>query len=320
MTTVPTAPTDRLLHEYLGRLRSQLPVGSDDVVRELESSILDRAEELAAAGDGIVDPVVLGRVLDEVGEPETVAAGYAPRGHVVAPEHYRAFLVWSSITFAVHLVLIGVATTADRALQFGPLAVSPVGPQGFISVAAAAIHALLLDLGLMVATFAAAPWIRRFVKPRSASFGVDAAPRSAGARAVLAVLVAGILGLFRDRLFVVMDGPNAHPLFTTWSVAMLPLVLGLLGFAVVVDVLYLWLGERRTTLALDALHGAATLAVMIVLTRGDALLQVPPVPAFDTFRAPINGFLGDLGTLVVLVVAALAAVKTVRRLVRCSQV
>jgi len=53
--------------------------------------------------------------------------------------------------------------------------------------------------------------------------------------------------------------------------------------------------------------------------RGDALLEVPHVTSFDTFRSPINGFLADLGTLVVLFIAAIAAVKTVRRLVRCSQ-
>ncbi|MCE9637639.1 MAG: hypothetical protein K8T90_18220 [Planctomycetes bacterium] len=315
-------PTERLLSDYLGRLRSQLPVqGGDDIRRELESSLLDRAEGIAAErGAPRADAAILREAMHEVGEPEDVASSYAPRGHVVAPEHYRAFLVWTTMAFAVHLVLVGVATAADRAIHAGPFAVSPVGPHGFLSVAAAAIHALLLDVGLMVVVFAAAPWVRRFASPARLSFGVDAAPRSAGARAVLSILIGCILAFFRDRLFVVMDGPDAHPLFTPWFSAVLPLILSLLAFAVIVDALYLMLGETKATLAIDALHGLATLAVMVHLTRGEPLFQVPVAEAFDSFRAPINGFLDDLGTLVLLALAGVAAVKTVRRLVRAAQV
>lgn len=312
--------TDRLLHEYLGRVRSHLPVGSADVVRELESSILDRADGIAAERGGRVDAAVMERALAQVGEPETVASSFSPRGHVVAPEQYRTFLVWTAIAFAVHLVLVGVATTLERALHFGPVSVSPVGPHGLLSVAAAAVHALFVDVGLMTVLFAAAPRLRRFLGPVAPSFGVDAAPRASGERAALAILVGIVLAFFRDRLFVAVDGEAAHPLFTPWFAELLPFVLGLLGLAVLVDGLYFVCGERRLTLAADALHGAATLAVMIHMLRGDPILEVPPVDAFAAFRAPVNGFLGDLGTIVLLSVAAIAAVKTVRRLVRWSQV
>lgn len=313
------SPTERLLHEYLGRVRSHLPVGSKDVVREIESSIRDRAEDSAAESGGTVDAAVMRRTLDAVGEPEVLAAGFVPRGHVVAPEHYRSFLVWTALAFAVHVALVGVATTMERALQFGPLAVSPVGPHGFLSLAAAALHALLMDVGLMVVAFAMVPRVRSFLVPRAARFAVDAAPRNAAMRAVLSVLVAAVLGVFRDRLFVVMDGPDAHPLFTPWFAVQIPLLLGLLGFAVVVDIVYVLAGERRITLGLDALHGAAALATMLHLSRGEPLLAVPAIESFRTFCVPVNGFLDDLGTLVLLFLAAVAAVKTVRRAVRWSQ-
>lgn len=313
-------PTDRLLREYLGRVRSHLPVRSGgDVVRELESSILDRADGIAATEGGSVDREVMQRALAQVGEPETVASSFAPPVQVVRPEHGRLFLVWTAIAFAVHLVLVGVATTMDRAIHFGPLAVSPIGPHGIVSLAAAVVHALLLDVGLMVCVFATSPWIRRLLRPRVQSFSVDAAPKSAGQRAVLAVLAALILGVFRDDLFVVVDAGRAHPLFTPWFSAVVPFVLVLLGLAVLVDLVYLAWGERRSSLAFDAVHGAATLAVMVHLLRGEAILQVPPVAAFDPFRAPVNGFLADLGTLVLVTLAVIAAVKTVRRLVRFSQ-
>lgn len=315
-------PTERLLSDYLGRLRSQLPVqGGADIRRELESSILDRADAIAAArGAPRADADIVREAMREMGDPEDIAASYAPRGHVVAPEHRRAFLVWTTMLFAVHLVLVGVATAAERALHAGPFAIAPIGPHGLLSVAAATLHAAFLDIGLMVVLFALAPRVRRFVNPSKLSFGVDAAPRSAGGRALLSVLTGCVLAFFRDQLFVVMDGPDAHPLFTPWFGAVLPMILAVLAFAVVVDALYLFLGETRATLALDALHGLVTLTVMVHLARGEPLFQVPAAAAFDSFRAPINGFLGELGTLVLLALAGVAAVKTVRRLVRAAQV
>ena len=316
----PPAPPERLLRDYLGLVRAHLPVGSGgDILRELESSILDRADALADRRGSAVDETVLRDALAEVGEPEDVAASFVPRGHVVAPEHYRSFLIWTALALAVHLVLLGIASATERGIRFGPLAVAPVGPHGFWSLGASVLHAVLLDVGLTVAVFATAPRVRTFLQPRTRSFGVDAAPRSAGGRAILALLVGAVLVFFRDRLFVVLDGTQAHPLFTPWFVAAVPLLVALLGFSTIVNVLYLAVGERRTSLALDAAHGALVLAVMVHLARGEALLEVPPIAAFDSFRAPINGFLDNLGALVVLFIAALSAVKTVRRLLRFSQ-
>jgi len=137
--------------------------------------------------------------------------------------------------------------------------------------------------------------------------------------AILAVLVGVLLASFRDEVFVVVDGGESFPLFTPWFATVVPVVVALLAFAAVVDVLYLVVGERRTTVALDAVHGSATLACMLHLARGEALLEVPAEAAFLSFRDPVNGFLGDLSTFVLLVIAAIAAVKTVRRLVRFSQ-
>jgi hypothetical protein len=275
---------------------------------------------MASARGRELDEQVLRATLDEVGDPETVAASYAPQSTLVGPDQFRAFLVWTAVAFAVHLALIGVATGTGHALQVGPVAVAPTGDGGIVGFSAAVAHALLLDVGLMVVLFAGAPRVARYLRPFSLSLGVDAAPRTAGGRAVLAILVGSVLWFFGDRVFVVMNGPEAHPLFTPWFTAMLPLVLGLLALAVVSDVLYVVLGERRSTLALDACHGAATVATMIHLQCGDTLLRVPPVAAFADTATPINGFLENLSTLVVVAVAAIAAVKTVRRLARCAQV
>jgi hypothetical protein len=302
-------------------VRAHLPVGAGpDIVRELESSIRDRADAVAAGRGSETDDAAICCAIEEVGDPEDFAAAYVPRHQLVAPEHTRSLLLWTALAFAVHLSLVGVATSLGRAIHFGPVAIAPVGPHGLLSLLASAAHALLLDVGLMVLAFAAAPRLHGVLARGTRGLGTDAAPRSAGARAVLAVLVACVLGLFRDRLFVVVEGATAHPLFTPWFGEVMPLVLGVLGLAVVGDVLYLVLGETRVAVAADALHGAVTLGVMVHLLRGEPVLEVPPVPAFADFRGPVNGFLQDLGTLVLLFLAVAAAVKTVRRLVRVSQV
>ena len=317
----PPEPNPPVLREYLGRVRAHLPVGSgSDIVRELESSIRDRADAVAAGRGSETDDDAICCAIEQVGDPEDVAAAYAPRSELIRPEHTRSLLVWTALLFAVHVSLVGVATSLGNALHVGPVAIAPIGPHGLLSLLAAAVHALLVDVGLTVVVFAAVPRLHGVLVRGTRGLGVDAGRRSAGGRAVLAILVACVLGLFRDRLFVVLDGTTAHPLFTPWFAEVLPLVLGVLGLAVVVDVLYLALGETRVSVAADALHGAVTLGVMVHLLRGEPLLEVPPVPVLADFRGPVNGFLHDLGTLVLLFLAVAAAVKTVRRGVRVSQV
>ncbi|MCG3135873.1 MAG: hypothetical protein HMLKMBBP_03649 [Planctomycetes bacterium] len=303
-------------------MRSHLPVGAaPDILRELESSILDRADAIAARDAASSGDEAVRRALSELGEPERVAGAYTSERHIVAPESYRAFVVTFALLVAVHLSLIGIASTMDRTLLAGPVEVSPVGTGGFADLASAAMHAVLLDLGITVLVYWSAPLVRGMARFVPASFRVDAAPRAAGSRAVLSLLVAVVLACFRDRLFVIADGEHAWPLATEWASGMMPLVISLLAGAVVTDLLYVVRGETRATVAIDAFHGAATLAAMVHLAGGEALLAVPAAAtSLRDVREPVNGFLADLGTLIVCFVAMIAAVKTVRRLVRVAQI
>lgn len=317
----PPESGERALRDYLGRVRSHLPVrDAPEILRELESSILDRVDGAADRTGREPDARLLREVLSEIGEPEAVADRYAPQRHLVEPRHHRYFLVCTTLTFAVHVALIGLAAAVAHPLHAGPFAVAPPGPHGLVSLLASLVHAFLLDVGLNVAVFALVPWARRILPAMPASFRVDAAPRAAGARAVLATLVALVVLVFRDDVFVVVVEGRSHPLFSPWFSIVAPLVGGVLAFAVVVDLAYALVGERRATVALDALHGVATLSVMLHLLAGDPVLEIPPVSGLLAIREPVNGFLADLGTLVLAVAAGLAAVKTVRRLVRVAQV
>ena len=318
---MPAELKSPVLDEYLGRVRSHLPLRrGGDIVRELESSIRDRVDDLAAREHRPPDDEIVRRALAEIGEPESVAGGFVRQRSLVGPAEFRSFLTSTTVVFAVHLALIGVATTLARPLQFGPAGVSPIGPHGLVSTASAVLHALCLDLGLMVLVFAATGAVRRRMTPAYRSHAVDASPRSAAGRIALALLVALVLGVFRDKVFVVVTSEATFPLFTEWFGALVPLVMAVLALSAASDALYLVLGETRLTLAIDALHGAAGIACMLFLLRGGPILALPALPEFGAFYAPVNDFLAQLGVLVLALLAMVFAVKTVRRLVRCAQV
>jgi hypothetical protein len=317
MTTETKSPA---LDEYLGRVRSHLPLRSGgDILRELESSIRDRVDDVAASERRDPDDAVVRRVLADMGEPETVADAFARERTLVGGASFGPFVLCAAITFAVHMALVGVATTLGAALQFGPIAVSPVGP-GVVSMAAAVVHAMLLDVGLMVFAFAGAGLLRKRVRFAPKSLVVDVSPRGAAGRAMLAMLVAVVLNAFRDNVFVVVADHVAHPLFTEWFVGVLPLVNAVLVLSVVSDLAYLVFGEKRTTVAVDALHGAAALACMLFLLRVGPILALPPIEKFAPFHFALDDFLGSLGSLVVGFLALVFAVKTMRRIVRFAQI
>jgi hypothetical protein len=318
---MPTDLVSPALQEFLGRVRSHLPLSrGGDIAQELESSVRDRVDDLAAAAGRAPDEDLVRRALAEVGEPETVAAAYVKQRALVGPAEFRAFAVWTALAFAVHLSLVGVATMLERAVVLGPVTIAPEGSHGLVSLAAAAVHALLVDVGLMTFVFAGTGRLRRRIHGTAVTPQVETSPRAMAARIALSVLVALVLTVFRDRLFVVVTGNETYPLFTEWFVAVVPLVTAVLALAVASDALYLVAGETRLTLAVDAAHGLAALACMLFLLRGDAILALPRLEQFGAAHVHINRFLGDLGTLVVGFLALVFAVKTVRRLVRFAQI
>ena len=154
--TEPKAPPSAdsvAVREYLGRVRSHLPVGAaPDILRELRSAILDRADEIADAENRPINDEILVRALDRLGNPEVVAQSYAPQRDVIPAESRRAFIATFALLFTIHLVLLAVATAMGRAMELGPLALAPVAP-GLVTCAFAALHAMVLDLGLATLTF-----------------------------------------------------------------------------------------------------------------------------------------------------------------------
>lgn len=308
------------LDSYLRSVRSHLPLReSADILLELESTVLDRVEELALVEDREPDDELLRRVLDDLGAPDRVARAFGAERYLIGPDTYRPFLVWTALLFAVHLSLVGVASALSRSLELGPLTISPVtgGATAFLG---AAFATLLTDVGLSVLCFALAPLFRRSFWSRTPSFAVQARPRDALGRATLSLLFALVLGLFHDRLLLAVVADQAYPLSTDHFRAMLPLFVGVLAAATAKDLLYAVFGERRWTLAADALHGVVGIAALSFVLGDLPLLALPPEPVFKDILVPVNAFLAGVGDLVLVAAVVLLAVKTLRRLVRASQV
>mgnify|MGYP001226536633 CR=1 FL=1 len=316
----PRTAASPVLREFLGRVRPHLPLREgNDILLELESTVLDRAETLAARAGRPADEAAIREALEEIGDPEEFAWTFAQPRYLVAPEAYRTFLIWTGMIFVVHLVLIGVATALARPLHVGLCEIAPVGANGLVSVLASAVNAVLLDVGITATLFGVAGSYQRAVEPGASSFAVDVAPRAALGRAFLALLVALVLNVFHDRLFVVISGGEAHGLVTTWTLATLPLLTSLLVLAAAKEGLYAWLGETRTTVAADAAHGVLGVIITLYLLGGDALLALPQIAALEAFREPVNAFLAQVGQLMIAVAALCFGVKTLRRSVRFAQ-
>jgi hypothetical protein len=109
-------------------------------------------------------------------------------------------------------------------------------------------------------------------------------------------------------------------MFTTFAGEVISLITLLLTLAAGKEFLYGIFGERRATVAADAIHGALGVTLMLYLLRGDPLMQVPAIEGLEAFREPVNAFLSQLGTLVLAAAALLMGAKTLRRCIRIAQI
>lgn len=318
MTTLTRPPQ---LDDYLGKVRTHLPLRqAKDILLELESNILDRVEHMASEEGRDPDDDHFERVFSEMGAPEAVAAGYHIDRYLVGPAEFRPFLFYTGLAFALHMVLVGVATALGETLSFGLFSVTPMGHEGMLSMLSSAARALVVDVGLVVFVFAALGTARRSFSPVSPSLLVDCSRRRAWGGVVLSVVVAVFLNFFRNDVIVVWIGEDRHPLFTEAFSGVLPVITAVLLLAAGKDLFYAFGAERRSTLIADAVHGMLGVAAMLYLLRADALLALPPLESFQAFLEPVNQFLAQLARLVVVCTALLFATKTVRRLIRIAHV
>lgn len=315
---------DRYLDEvaaHLGRHR-----GRRDLMMELRSTILDRAEEFAG---GPPDDADVKRAIAAAGDPAVVASAYAGERYLIGPQLYRPFLVYTGIVFAVHLVMILIATVTMVRFEMFPVTILRVAPPyTLLNLFLTAAHALLLDIGLMVVIFVGISRASRTVRLPRFAFRVGVATRPAVGRIVLAVLILLILNFLRDRLFVALipdpANPGAtmpHPLFNATFAASLPLINAFLALMIAREIAYKSIGERRGVLIADTVISILGVALMVWLITRFPLFSLPPESPGPLDALPtMNRFMNKAGELILIVFAAGFGVAAAKRLVRLGQI
>lgn len=308
---------DRFLDEVAAHLGPRR--GRKDLILELRSAILDRAEE---SSGGEPDRESIRQAMSRMGQPAEVALAYAGERYLIGPRYYRAFLTYTGLVFAIHLVMILIATVTEIGIEIFPISVMRIAhPHSLLNLLFVATQALLLDIGLMVVIFTAVTRFKRGVQIPRIAFRVPAGLRFSLTRAVLAGLVLLLMNVFRDQLFVVVVEGEPYPFFTRSFLDALPWLNAFLALVIGREIAYAFLGERRALVAGDALLSAAGAALMVwFLTRApfaafpSALNE--PSPALPT----MNQLTAKLFELILIAFAATFAYEAGKRFLRLIQI
>ena len=98
-----------VLDAYLKQVEMYLPPwNAAEIVREIRSHVLDQAEGLAAERGLELDEAVVREVLDRLGSPQRLAAGYVPAVALIRPEYTLPFAIYSVAALALLVPLLFV--------------------------------------------------------------------------------------------------------------------------------------------------------------------------------------------------------------------
>jgi hypothetical protein len=307
----------REIDHWLSEVAACLPrrVARADVIAELRSSVLDRAEEIAG---GPVTEESLRAALSAMGEPAEVAMAFTGARTLVDPRLYPSFVTYTGIVFAIHLVMIVAATAFGASIAVFPFEARELPGRGAVfPLLVAAVQALLFDIGLMVVLFAVVTRARPALRLPRLSFPVRTGLRHCGGRATLAVVAFLAFNVFRDRVFVVWTEAGPHSLLTGSFLAALPVVNGLLGLLLLREALYAVFRERRFVLAVDGIVSLAGTAVMIWLIARPSLLAIPSeVTSVAETLPTVNHLVGGAFRMILVLFAAAFAVEALKRFFR----
>jgi hypothetical protein len=263
------------LEKYLDEVSAHLGrwEGREDVLLELRSDVLDRAEDL---GEGEITPDAVQRALATMANPAEFALAYRGERYLIGPKLYRAFVIYTGILFAVHIVMIIVATVTGTGIRIFPMNIMSLErPHSLFNLFLVAIQALLTDIGLMVLIFAGITRVRGTAALPRLAFRVPIGLRTSSTRAVLALLVAVILTFFRDDVFIVVSEDRVEPLFSKAFSGYLVWLNIFLSLVIARELIYLFFGERRFMVLLDGLLNSAGVALMIWFLTAPPFIAVP---------------------------------------------
>ncbi|MDD3642924.1 MAG: hypothetical protein PHQ19_05640 [Candidatus Krumholzibacteria bacterium] len=167
------------LEAYLQEIRQYLPRkgGGDEIVAEIRSHILEKAERESGEATG----ESVHAIISSYGRPQDVAAQYAEGSEIIAPIFRRHLFRYTWILFALHAALTTIALSFDASIIMFPFFFIPRMPSW-----AALVYlpmAWLADFGIVALTLfivtqkagrPALPWprilrVRRLEPPKPAS-------------------------------------------------------------------------------------------------------------------------------------------------------
>jgi hypothetical protein len=318
------------LRRYLDRVEGNLQgPGKGDILREIESHILDRAEALAAARGSEPGDDDLLRAMEELGDPSELAVSYSGERHLVTPKEYAAYWYLTLLVFAVHVTMLFLAVVTRTRFNFFPFNVLPPraleGAGETFLLFSLGVQAFLFDAGfVLMAFFLLRKTIRRVELP-TLTFRVESSRRPSLFRAAFALALGVLLGVpnVRDYFFTVKistDPSDYYTLFLPGFGEVLPYLIAFLALSLVKDVLYAFLGERVATVALDLFTWICGVGVCVLLFASESVVGLPAdFPVEKEKFILFNAVMGRLVGFFVIVIAALFAARAVKRITRLRQ-
>ena len=293
-----------------------------DVLLELETTILDRVDERTRTGQ--VPEEAVRDVLEMMGDPVEVGSSFVPTRPLIAPHQTRPFVLQAAVVFAAHFLLVIGATIADHELALGPLRIGPIpDAKSILEVMARAAKTLLFDVGAVLCVYALVPRLGRIIRfPRvSLAVRVDARRNIEGACFLVLVLV--VVNFFRDNLLALYlpdgNGMLQIPFVGPGIVDNLLLLNLWLGIAIVREVIYAKLGERKLTLIVDVVSNAIGLFTLLRIVATKRLVDLSQAQeALGTAADGIGAVLNAIFALIALAAGAMLAARAVRRAFRLA--
>jgi len=291
-----------------------------DVLLELETTILERVDDRVRTGQ--VPEEAVCDVLELMGDPAQVGNTFMPVRPLVAPHQTRPFLINTMVVFAVHFLLVIGATVAHQALAVGPVRIEPIADaRNVVELLARAAGTLLFDAGFVLGAYALLPRLGRIVRFPRAALAVRPDARRCVEVAFFLGLVLVVVNFFRDDLFALYvagdEGVTQIPFAGPGIVDNLALFNLWLGAAILREIFYARLGERRVTLVCDVLSSALGLFCLLRMAATERLVDLSRASeALGTAADGIGALLNTVFVLLALGAAAMIAGRMVRRCFR----
>ncbi|MHA2302927.1 MAG: hypothetical protein ACXACD_18430 [Candidatus Thorarchaeota archaeon] len=249
----------KLVDEYLDRVKVYLPIGSEDVLREIRTHLIESAESI---GGGNMTAGSTLMAIERMGEPKTVASEYADSGKKVGPvpaEYAQPVMRMLLVLVGIGIAFIVGAYVVGNALliPFGVIAEIENFPVSLpIMIVVNVIFVMLIIGGITLADRDKMPTDKTALEGflGIGSEGFKPKPRSDAAGEVFFGIVFGIVLLH----------PAINVLYTPAFVPFVGTVAALLFLNAVKGGMFLVAGENNLNLIVEAVLGV----VWILLAMG----------------------------------------------------